>query len=247
MTIHDSKHLRNAADFYPTLDAPDVVRALLEQFELPPGTVWEPSAGAGHLVKELLRAGKAVIATDLHAYPPVAGLDVRILSGLDFLERNEVPTGVQTILMNPPYGRAKGGTPAPIDQHVKQALKLMRPAGGVVVVLARADWTYAKSRRVFVQDPGFAMKIELGWRLRWVEGTDGNGKHNYAIHVWDFRKGAVWQGPVLRHGHRHKTAREDAGAATRPSGGTDTPAAWHVPPEMPCGGPRSAKAKETAR
>jgi hypothetical protein len=198
MTIHNSRHVRAEADFYPTLDAPDVIRVLLESVTLP-GAVWEPHAGAGHLVKALRAQGVEVLASDLHAYPLVPGLDVQIRTGVDFLTQTDLPYRVRSIVMNPPYGRG-------IDAHIHHALALLRHVDGVLVLLARSDLSYAGGRKVLMRDPGFARKVELGWRLRWVEGTKESGKHNYALYIWDYREGRS-TGATIGHGYRLERGR----------------------------------------
>lgn len=174
MTAFDQQYERVDADHYPTLDSEDVVAAMIASGLLDSvGKIWEPHAGRGHLVKSLRDAGHEVLGTDLHVYPDMLA-DVR--SGVDFFEQHELPDGIQSIVMNPPFGT--------IDSHIRHALGLLGE-NGKLIVLARGDWGHAKRRIPLLTHPWLATRIDLMWRLKWVEGSKGSGRHNFAIWAWD--------------------------------------------------------------
>ena len=98
------------------------------------GPVLEPSAGRGAIVKELLRHGLKVHASDL--YDHKADPKLRIKPGVDFLKATTL-FGCRAIIMNPPFKDA--------EQHVRHALRLL-PDDGTLAVLLRMNWRAAKSR-----------------------------------------------------------------------------------------------------
>ena len=96
------------ADFYQT--SPEATRALIRTERLPRG-LWEPHCGLGAIAEILLDAGHAVVATDIEdrGYPFQSGAG-------DFLKVTKVPSGVDGIVMNPPFATAA--------LHVRHALML---------------------------------------------------------------------------------------------------------------------------
>jgi hypothetical protein len=80
-------------DLYETPEC--AVRALLK-VESFAGAIWEPACGPGAIVRTLREAGHKVIATDIadHGCPDSTG-------GIDFLLKQHVPNGVDTILTKP--------------------------------------------------------------------------------------------------------------------------------------------------
>lgn len=191
MSIHDSSYERRDADFYPTLDALDLVPAL-DGFLDPELLVWEPHAGEGHLVDALSRRGLRVCATELHERPNwVAPEAVKPTYGVDFLTSAvDFPQPIQ-VVMNPPYSN--------IDEHVRRALSL----ASRVFLLARSDWSYAAKRRGLVSpEAGFGGKIEICFRPRWIEDGKQSPKHNYAWYCWstDVDEGY----PEIWHHYRQK-------------------------------------------
>ncbi len=157
-----------------------VVEALqsVEQFD---GVVWDPAAGAGHIIDCFPEAFGTDIAPDRE--------DIR---QMDFLtihpERNH---GAQHIVTNPPYG--KGGRLA--VEFISYALQLTRPtparAGGKVAMLLRVDFDSANGRRrLFAEHPAFAAKYALTKRIRWANlpQSASGPTDNHMWAVWDWSK-----------------------------------------------------------
>jgi hypothetical protein len=135
----------------------------------------EPHAGKNQLVDALKNHSIAVYASD------IAPRDSGIVQS-DFLWASGLPNEFITgIVMNPPYQN--------IDAHIEKALELTEPVQGQVILLARAELSYAKSRHhLFRGCHAFDAKVELTSRPRWIEGTNGSPRHNYAWYVWDWRE-----------------------------------------------------------
>lgn len=103
---------RAQLDFYCT--DPDIVRALLNVEQISEN-VWEPAAGAGHIVDVLKEFDKKVVATDIAVrpeYPNVRG-------GVDFLASSGCYDG--TIITNPPF--ANNG----VMNFTLKALEVVKP------------------------------------------------------------------------------------------------------------------------
>lgn len=179
-------------DFYATIEADAVVPALLRWFPLR-DEVWEPSAGQGHLVRALVAAGHSVVATDLYAYPPIDGAP-SIAAGFDFLRQEFAPYGVRAIVMNPPYDAAQ--------RHVERARMLMLPARGVVCAFLRSEFAHSKRAGILFDRPDYAGRVDLRWRPRWIEGTTGSPRHNYAWFVWSWDRTNLESPPVHRFADR---------------------------------------------
>lgn len=108
-----------ANDLYETPAC--AIRTLLRVEHLP-DTLWEPCAGRGAIARELIAAGKNVVAHDLVSY---AGADPGIETPIDFLMERAEPPGVEAIVTNPPFKNA--------DAFIRHGLTLGLP----VVVLLR--------------------------------------------------------------------------------------------------------------
>jgi hypothetical protein len=135
--------------------------------------IWEPASGTGQMVRVLERYAKKVVATDIE-------------TGTDFLTYGGVTCDV--VVSNPPYALATA--------FIEHALELMRPAGGIVAMLLRADFDSAASRRhLFADCPAFAQKIVLTRRIRWFEKSKGSPSFNHAFYVWDWQH----KGPPTIH------------------------------------------------
>ena len=124
-------HPRHAADLYET--SSEAVEMLVRHEPLQ-GPVLEPSAGRGAIVRELLRHGVQVHASDLHDHAAEAALGIE--TGIDFLSMTSM-SGCRSIVMNPPFRDA--------EAHVRHALQLL-PEGGTLAVLLRMTWIAAKVR-----------------------------------------------------------------------------------------------------
>lgn len=88
------------ADNFSTPDW--MARALLQR-ERFAGPIWEPACGRGQLAMCLNDAtGAEVFCSDIRsALDPIAGYDFKLI---DFLA-DELPSGFQSLVTNPPYGR----------------------------------------------------------------------------------------------------------------------------------------------
>jgi len=172
-----SKYQRREGDFYATPEWVTEVLCRHIKFD----AVWEPACGEGHMSRVLERNGAFVWSTDL--FDRGYG-QVRDASFLDTtLPRPDDTSMNLDIVTNPPYSLA--------DKFVEHALELARPRGRRVAMLMRNEWDAAAGRTyLFGSDAGFSMKIVLTKRPRWIEGSTGSPRHNYAWYVWDF---SGWQ------------------------------------------------------
>lgn len=139
--------------------------------------VWEPAAGSGSMVSALREAlPEALIwASDLE--PRGEGI-----LRTDFLEHGEA--GWDLIITNPPYRLA--------EQFVRHAHELVRP-GGWVVMLLRAGFLEARSRRCFWQEFPPRQVFFLERRPRFTGPNSDGMKTDTAMYAW-----FVWQRAVAR-------------------------------------------------
>ena len=98
------RHVRAAdsLDFHET--PPEAVPSLLSHdwaHHLHVAPLWEPCAGRGAILNELVGINDDVLAEDIAEYP---GQDSRIRTGRDFFERTEYENRI--IVTNPPFNRA---------------------------------------------------------------------------------------------------------------------------------------------
>ena len=89
---------RSPHDFYPT--DPAAVEAILN-LESFPGTVLEPCAGDGAVVRVLLSRGYRVVSNEPY---PRAGLTPDYSE--DYLDLEDKPPGVESVVTNPPFALA---------------------------------------------------------------------------------------------------------------------------------------------
>jgi hypothetical protein len=135
---------------------PEAVRALLAVEPLPQ-KIWEPCAGRGAIVRELVWAGHEVSAMDLVAYD---GADPNIETPIDFLMEYRAPSGFDYIVTNPPFKLA--------DEFVRHGLTLV---SRVVVLLrlaalegaGRSDLIDRHLRRVWLGRERLPMMHREGW------------------------------------------------------------------------------------
>ena len=145
------------ADLYET--PPAAVRALLAVEELP-RRIWEPCAGRGAIVRELIDAGHRVTASDLHSWPDA---DPGIMGGRDFFRIDRAPIGCSCIVTNPPFKAADG--------FVRHGLELV-PLVVVLLRLAalegagRADLIDRHLARVWLGRERLPMMHRDGWQGR---------------------------------------------------------------------------------
>jgi hypothetical protein len=174
-----SPYAERGLDLYET--PANAVYPLLAMEKLA-GPIWECAAGRGAIARVLRGAGHAVVATDIADYgcPDVTG-------GVDFLEQQQVPNGVQTILTNAPFSRA--------DEFVRHALRLAPR----VVMLLRLLFLESAGRRDILES-GRLARVHL-FRERVQTHRDGwagaraGSQLCLAWFVWDREH----QGPINLH------------------------------------------------
>lgn len=180
-------------DFYPTpawmaysLLGGNVIRAGVIPKTY---TIWEPAAGSGVLVDAARAMHYNVIASDIHPNPHVNNFDADFLK----LKTGDLPDDTLNmcsrlaIWTNPPFGdRCKLA-----EKFIEHALKLTEPILGMVIMLGRSDFDFARSRKhLFGDSPIFAGRLNMSKRPRWIEGTTGAPRFNYSWYWWDHLKEA---------------------------------------------------------
>lgn len=208
MAQRKSGYERRRLDNYetPPWATEALVSALKAERLLPRGPVWEPCAGSGKMVRALRAGGLEVIASDVTAH-----------DGLDFVADFTHPEGAleldagarhraaagspqgsrgahfKAIITNPPYGL--------VDETVRRAIDLMRPAHGLVAMLLKSDWDWARTRAdLFAPGAGLALRLALVGRVTWIDPVPGKAgpSENHAWFVWDFRRRLLARSPVMR-------------------------------------------------
>ncbi len=169
--LGDSGYERIGADFYPT--PPENVDVLLQHFQPINGKVWEPACGDGAISKRLIELGYDVASSDLFDY----GYGI---SGMDFLAAPEMAGDTRSIITNPPYADM-------VDKFIRHALKLTKPVKGQVAMFLRNEIDCGKGKMDLFGLPPFHAKIVVTKRPRWIEGSKGSPRHNYAWFIWDWR------------------------------------------------------------
>jgi len=187
MTQSNSAYARLSHDKYYT---PSWCTETLLDVETFDGGVWDPAAGAGHILDACVTMG---IKGPLHGTDIAP--DSPSIKEADFLKvpfANSWPN----IVTNPPYGA--GGRLA--VKFIEQALRLTQSHGGKVAMLLRVDFDSANGRRhIFADHPAFAAKYTLTRRIRWANlvQSDAGPTENHAWLVWDWRKRGG--DPVLKY------------------------------------------------
>ena len=158
------RYERVALDHYETEEW--VTRVLMRHVDLK--RVWEPAVGKGKMAKELSRIVGDVRGTDVHDY----GFGYSVMNFMDAFDDWD-----GDIVTNPPFDIA--------DLFIDRALRLTKQHRGKVAMLLRNEFDCAAARRNVFDHP-FAMKIVLLKRPRWIDGSTGSPRHNYAWYVWDW-------------------------------------------------------------
>ena len=176
MSPHDSGYERIDGDRYFT---PHWVTQALLAVEHFPGGIWDPCAGAGHILQALPH-GVPGFGSDID---PV-GDSIKTADFFDTVAGSSWPN----IVTNPPYGQ--GGKMA--VRFIEHALDLTRPHGGKVAMLLRVDFDSASTRRhIFDDHPAFAAKYVLTRRVGWANLPQTSSPTiNHAWLIWDWRKRA---------------------------------------------------------
>jgi hypothetical protein len=165
---------REANDLYPTPGwvTEAVIPFLRFHGITPKHPIWEPACGNGKMAEVLRKAGFVMKATDIKDYGYGFMSDVQ-----DFLAPPKT-VGHGCIVTNPPYGNNA-------QYFIQQALDHTQVCAGVVAMLLRNEYDSAKSRVDLFERP-FARKVVLTTRPRWIEGSTGAPRHNYAWFIWDW-------------------------------------------------------------
>ncbi len=107
-------------DLHPTPE--EFTEALVVTFKLP-DRIWEPACGEGHISKRLITDGFRVTSTDIKNW----GYG---LSGVDFLQQEQPPSGVRGIVTNPPFSIATAFVEKALDfidaGHIELAAFIMK-------------------------------------------------------------------------------------------------------------------------
>jgi hypothetical protein len=169
-----SGHKRQPQNFYAT--PPWVTEELLETLRrwgirLPKGKIWEPCCGDGAISRELESRGYSVVSTDLVYRGYGEG-------GRDFMKEDRLPDGVTAIVTNPPYGPE-------LPKFVDHALELLRPVGGMLVLLVNNQWKTAATNSARCRIPAYEASVTLSKRIRWFPGTKEQPKENHCWLIWD--------------------------------------------------------------
>jgi hypothetical protein len=169
LMLSNKNYERRALDHYETPVWCTEVLLRHEDFT----RVWEPAAGKGAIANVLKAQEVDVYASDIHDYG--FGYDVK-----DFLLTWE--NDGRDIITNPPFAEDLA------DQFINHALLLTKNYGGRVAMLLRNEFDCASSRRsIFGPESPFAAKIVLTRRPKWIAGTMGSPRHNYAWYIWDWQ------------------------------------------------------------
>ena len=163
---------RSDLDYWPT--PPDLAAALVQVVLpiLPPGPIWEPAAGDGHLVDALAAAGREVIASDIKRQR-------RDFLQLDYL-RDPPPaeTHGAIVCTNPPFGGSGLG-----DPFIARTLELLNTGHlASAVLLQRADSGGAAGRAAAFNRA--VLELTCCWRPVWIPGTAGGGRWWFSWFVW---------------------------------------------------------------
>jgi hypothetical protein len=184
--LGESGYDRIEADHYCT--PPENVDCLVQHVNLH-DNVWECAAGKGDISQRLHEFGHTVWSSDIIDY----GFDDRFSIG-DFLTTTRLPdASIKAIVTNPPY---LGDLP---EEFIRHALRLMKPVKGQVAMFLRNEYDCSKGRMDLFGLPPFHKKIVVTKRPRWIAGSTGSPRHNYAWFVWDWRHIAGAAGFAVAH------------------------------------------------
>ena len=184
--LGDSGYARIEADHYVTPQ--ENVDCLVQHVKLH-DNVWECAAGKGDISERLTEFGHKVWSSDIIDY----GFDDTFKIA-DFLQQTKLPDpSIRAIVTNPPY---LDDLP---EEFIRHALKLMQPVKGQVAMFLRNEYDCSKGRMDLFGLPPFHKKIIVTKRPRWITGSTGSPRHNYAWYVWDWRHIAGAAGYAVAH------------------------------------------------
>ena len=181
--IGERGYVRIAGEAYFT--RPWLTEAGLSRIALR-GVVWECACGAGHMTRVLAAHGHTVVSTDIAEH----GFDGQSAT-LDFLATQAPPDPrIGTIFTNPPNCLA--------DAFAWHAIQLMKPVGGMVVMLFDHAYVAAGPTRdaLFERPMPWSAWIVVTRRPKWFddpaaltpeERRKKGPRRNYAFCVWDWQ------------------------------------------------------------
>jgi hypothetical protein len=173
MSQGPSRYARVNLDKYFT---PRWVTEALLSVESFSGGMWDPAAGAGHMLEVFPEP----------SYGSDLAPDAPHIKAVDFFD---VKGGSSwpNIVTNPPYGIASRRA----VRFIEHALGLTEPLGGKVAMLLKVGFDSAHGRRqIFGDHPAFAAEYRLTRRIRWVnlEQSSAGPTENHSWFIWDWRK-----------------------------------------------------------
>ena len=172
-----SSYERKELDFYPT--PKDALDAVLPHIHT--NLIWEPACGDGRISQYFKDRGHMVYSSDLSNYGYAGQDEVR-----SFYAYDDIPEALKarhslTILTNPPYGKDT-------EKFARHALDLAYDhfceTGTMtqVVLLYRHTWDSAAKRKYMTDRLDY--KINMCWRMRWIEDTTTSPFHTYSWYIW---------------------------------------------------------------
>lgn len=152
---------RSKTDFYPTPS--NVTEALLRFLNIPKQlSIWEPAAGAGHMVSVMQEWGYKVEASDLHSFTME-----------DFLAISECRG--DWIITNPPFSVA--------ESFIRHALSF-KPKG--VAMLLKSQFWHSSGRLNLFREFTPKYVLPLTWRPDFLFGAkSGSPTMEVIWTVWD--------------------------------------------------------------
>ncbi len=174
-----SKYERVENDWYPT--EPACTLALYEylvsaKLIYAETLVFEPACGDGAISKVFEQKGHKVISSDL--YPQLEGAAVKdfLTSEMMFDRDNYIRPLMVT---NPPYAMPH------INDFIERTIALAKEDGMMGALLMRNEVDAAVGRRKYFEENRYYFgKLVLNWRPRWVPGSTGSPRHNYAWYLF---------------------------------------------------------------
>ncbi len=165
--------LKPDADFYPT--PPLVTRAILRR-ETFPGTVWEPAAGAGHMVDAVIAYGQPdVVGTDI--IPRRGDVTYKDFLAEGLLAEDAVPPpGVRSIITNPPFRHA--------ERFVRRAISLFDHGVERAAFLLRFQFVESDGRNAFLTTNPPARVWVFSGRVQVSEMGLENPRGGMIVYAW---------------------------------------------------------------
>lgn len=152
------------------------------------GMVYEPFAGAGHIIHVAHRhVGRRVRGADIHTpEDPVVEPDFIVQE--DFFERQTLPPrwGLTHIVSNPIYG-PHGDIAVRAIEH---SLELTEVVGGTVTMLLPTDFDHGSTRtHIFEHHAAFDGQWKLLNRIQWANlEARSEPKQNCSWFHWDWQR-----------------------------------------------------------